>query len=196
MRQPARLTRNNHVCVFGGSFIREQIDPRVKRIWEERFGAPTPFGRLRRSFRETHCSELNPYDSSYCPYPERSCAIAFYQCVEKTVDQARDKSSAVGYFRRVSRTLAGIRADDKPLARDYETVTHPKKAQEGPRDTAGPRGGDQAGQSPSSAPESGKERLAVRRDLSTPLHIGSLLRGIDLGPREGRAEDGEAGPER
>jgi hypothetical protein len=177
----------NYPCIFAhpSPFLRGQIDPRIDVAWKRRFEAKAPFGNLRRLWREEHCAELNPYGSDGCPYSEEECSLAFFQAVERTVFQARDKRSASGYFRAVARSAAFRRADEKPLAREQRAKGpgYPRAAQVGP--LPGRRG----------SPEAGNE-VAVRSRLSRPDAIGSLLAGLDLGPREGPADDGEAGAER
>lgn len=179
------VTSQTHPCVFRGSFIRDQIDPRINERWKQRWDRSAPFGNLRKLFRDSHCSIINPYDSSYCPYSERDCAIAFYQCAVKTVNEAHDLRSATGYFRSVARSFALHRVDNKPLARSRVEAI-PK---EGSGNTRASRPGDQTGHG--DGPEDGdQDVMAVRRDVARPVHIGDLLRGIDARSRQGPTEDG------
>lgn len=85
------------------------------------YGSSAPFGELRRLWRVEHCQELNPYGSDSCPYREEQCALAFYIATERVT--SRFLSSPKGYFKKYARTLAGIRADQKPLQREREERT-------------------------------------------------------------------------
>lgn len=171
-------------CVFRGSFVRNEIDPRVQHIWEKRFGSDAPFGRLRTLFRERHCAELNPYGSDSCPYSEQDCAIAFYKCVvvtcgEGTAPGATDSRRATGYFRSVARSSAMYRADNKPLARNRDVA---KKAEEGPGNARDANQGSEEGR-------------GVHGTRSRPVSIGDVLRSLDIGPRQGLSDDGETSTE-
>lgn len=189
------MSAKSHPCVFRGSFVREEIDPRVKERWERRFGGRTPFGNLRLSFRQAHCGLLNPYDSRHCPYPERDCALSFYQAVITTCLKSRSEKSAVSYFRTVAKTMALDRAENKPLTRDRdEANTIATKAEEGPGHAGGVQGGDRPG--PTSSAGTSGDAEPVRSRISIPPRISDVLAGFNFGPREGRPDDGEAGPER
>lgn len=170
---------SKHPCVFRGSFIRNEVDPRVQRVWDERFGGKVPFGSLRLLFRQVHCSELNPYGSDSCAYAERDCAVAFYQCVVVTCGGATDRKRATGYFRSVARRSAIHRADTKPLARDRDAKATTAK---GPGNTGASSDGSDEGR-------------GLHGSRSRPVSIADVLRSLDLGPREGRAPDGREGTE-
>jgi hypothetical protein len=148
--------------------MREQVDPRVQSAFES-VGRKAPFGDLRQQWRKLHCATLNPYSSERCPYAPEDCALAFLAAVERSID----KKSPVGYFRAIAKSMAIDRADEKPLERD--------RAQ-GPRD-AGPPGPDPT------------ERPGLRGADRGPESIGALLRALDLGPRQGPADDGKASAE-
>lgn len=177
-----------NVCVFRGAFVREQVDPRVKTIWEAKTGKQPPFGDLRRIWRQRHCSEVNPYGSDTCPYSESDCAIAFLQAVE--VSLARSTTNPTGYFRRVARTGGERRADAKPLTRYVET--HSREANQGAIMTGDAQGpGHPGGRQPGPSEGQGD----VRRPITRPVPIGDLLGAFDLGPRPGERDDGKASTE-
>jgi hypothetical protein len=178
---PVRKSTRDHPCVFTDAFVREQIDPRVQNAWKERWGKGAPFGRLRLLWREEHCATLNPYESASCPYAREECALAFLSGVTTSVALAHDEKRATGYFRKLVRSTATIRADEKPRRR-HEAVTHPATRDEGPGDVRDVEGGDDEGR-------------GLRRTQSRPVAIGDVLRGLDVGPRPRRTDDGEAGAE-
>ena len=177
-----RKSTRNHRCVFSSSFVREQVDPRVKAAWEQRFEVKAPFSRLRLSWREEHCQTLNPYGSETCAYREEQCAMSFLAAVEATTANARDVSGAVGYFRRVARSDATRRADEKPMRRETHAEV-PAQTQEAFRPS-----------DPGHVRLSAEERQDVSRARSRPIAIGELLGGLDLGPRTRPADDGKASP--
>lgn len=173
-----------HPCVFRTDLVRTKVDPQVHKLWSERFGSKPPFSNLRLLFREYHCSELNPYGSDTCPYSERECAIAFYKCVIQTCGTklstgAKDIRSASGYFRSVARSSALYRADNKPLSRDKDAEAKTEKRPSDPRNED----------------SRDVEGRRVRRPDSGFVSIAGVLRSLDFGPRQGPAEDGEAGAE-
>lgn len=194
MRQPARLTRNNHVCVFGGSFIREQIDPRVKEIWEKATGQPAPFGRLRRAFQTEHCSKINPY-AGECPYRVEECAMAFLSGVQNsTLPWIEDPAA---YFVKLVASTGIDRADNKPLARDRHREKDSDQASSAPGSSTRRLG---RATRPSPSPGSSSDEVAgdpdedhLRRARHRPDRLGDLLGSLNLGAREGRAADGEEG---
>lgn len=174
--------------MFKEAFLRDQVDSRINERWKRRWGQSAPFGNLRRIFRNMHCATINPYDSRYCPYSKRDCAIAFYLCAAKTVNEAHDPRSAAGYFRAVARTSALDRAENKPLARGRDDAIPPK----GSRDPDAARSGHSAGHG-DVIEDGDQDIVAMRRNLARPLHIGDLLRGIDPRSRQGQADDGKEG---
>jgi hypothetical protein len=202
-RAPSGKTK--YPCVFRTAFIREQVDPRVQATWKSHTGKPAPFGDLRRIWQTRHCSEVNPYGSEDCTYKPEDCALAFLQAVEASLAQAQE--NPVGYFRRVAFSMGQVRADDKPRrdavfdrSRDHlRGEVHPAGSQvaagiteTGPMMGHGPQGpGDPRATSP--GPQAGPE---VRSPSRGPISIGDVLRSLDLGPREGRPEDGQEGPQR
>lgn len=177
-----------NVCIFRGSFIREQVDPRVKVIWKEKTGKEPPFGDLRRIWRQRHCSEVNPYGSDMCPYTEADCSLAFLQAIETSL--SRSTSNPTGYFRRVARTGGERRAEDKPLTRNLGPATgHPDASGRTIMggDAQGP--GDPGNRQPGPAEGQGD----VPRPITRPIAIGDLLGSLDLRPRTRPSDDGEAG---
>ena len=181
-------------CIFRGHFIREQVDPRVKTLWERTTGKPAPFGRLRLAFQKEHCRSINPYGSDGCPYREEECAIAFLGTVQSSLLPWIEDPAA--YFVKVARSTGIERADNKPLAREMHR-------EEGPGHDGDLRGGHPArrrrdlapvrGRNPSQrvVPEVLDEEDHLRRAHARPDAIGNLLGSLNLGPRQGPAHDGK-----
>ena len=157
-------------CVFRGIFIREVVDPKVKRAYDAE-KKKANFGDLRRTWREEHCKTLNPYGSDTCPYPEHDCALAFY----KAATDAAVADNPGGAFRRKARIMALDRAENKPLSRDAPT----REARSG---DAGP------------APADLREGSGVYRPPTRPVRIGSMFGTAHARPRQGQADDGKASP--
>jgi hypothetical protein len=172
-------------CVFKEPFIRDQIDPRVKVIWEKATGKPAPFGRLRKAFQEEHCAKINPYTGTECPYRVEECAMAFLSGVQNATLPWIDDPAA--YFVKLVASTGIDRADNKPLAREHHR-------EEGPGHAGGPSTGHRAR---SGGDEGGggdaEDRLHSAR--RRPETIGSLLGSLNLGPRQGRGPDGSEGTE-
>lgn len=162
-------------CVFRGTFIREQVDPRVKAAWPGR----APWGDLRKTWKGEHCVRVSgtgyPDD---CPYVEEDCALAFLQCVLSVVDADRP----MALFRTRAKMMGAERADNKPLAREGDPkgrrshLDEERRQDPSRRDVQGI-----PGVSPPYLPHA-----AVR-----PTQIGDVLRSYDFGSRQGRADDGE-----
>jgi len=98
-------------CIFRHPIIRESVNPRLHRI-----DPKTPYAAFQKVFRSEHCATLNPYGSENCPYSKEDCALAYYRDASRTLATANPKTR-IGYFRKVTRSSAAARADDKPLAR-------------------------------------------------------------------------------
>jgi hypothetical protein len=173
-------------CIFGGRFVREQVDPRIKEEWTRRKGGRAPWGDLRKSWTEQHCMRVSgtgrPED---CTYREEDCAIAFLQCTRI----AMGGDNPGGLFRRLAAVEGMRRADEKPLRRDV-----------GPLAAGGPPGRNVA-------VEAGGPALPVRgvveppaahlpRPASGPTRLGALLGAYHGGSREGRTDDGETSASR
>lgn len=178
-------------CIFRESFVRLEIDPRLQEHWREAYGQGAPFGRLRKLWRDFHCAELNPYGSETCPYPKEACGDAFARAVESTL-QVASAAGAGGYFRRVAHSTAQVRADYKPLARDAQGPRQPADLPDGDRtgqpDLRERRHPEWLGEEP--YPDSG---ISLHRVGDRPVLVRDLLRSLDVGPREGRAPDGQEG---
>jgi hypothetical protein len=160
-----RTKANSHACVFSTEFVRTQVDPRVLEAFEA-CGKRPKFGDLRQQWRRQHCAVLNPYSSSTCPYAPEDCALAFLTACQRSAD----KASPVGYFRKIARSMALDRAENKPLERERE---RPGNARAAPIH-----------------PEAGSD---VRSPQTGPTRIGALLGSLNLGPyprpeRDGRGE--------
>lgn len=102
-------------CIFKKGFVTDTVDPLIDKMWKASIPGKVPFGDLRNQWRRHHCRTLNPYgDSENCPYDPKDCARAFYSAVREVV-RANDRmglKAPVGYFLKVARTMAAIRADE------------------------------------------------------------------------------------
>lgn len=185
MTQPAaRRSRTRkpsaRPCVFKEPFVREQVDPRVKDIWERATGGPAPFGRLRKAFQEEHCSKINPYTGTECPYRPEECAMAFLSGVQSaTLPWVEDPAA---YFVKLVSSTGITRADEKPLARE-------RHREEGPGHTGDAAAGDRP-RSRGDAELGSYDEDRVHRARSRPETIGALLGTLDLGPRPRSERDG------
>ena len=186
-KRPARQS-----CVFRGRFVREQIDPRVKVLWERTTKKPAPFGRLRMNFQREHCRAINPYGGE-CPYREEECGLAFLAAVQNSLLPWIEDPAA--YFVKVARASGVDRADRKPLTREM----HREEGSGHPGDA---RSGNQAGHVGSSGLAGGSglaqarpapvvlEETSLRRSHARPESIGNLLGSINLGTRQDGSTDG------
>ncbi len=176
---------SKYPCIFLDPFVIKNVDPRVKEAFEDK-GKKAPFGDLRRTWRQQHCATLNPYGSEDCHGTIAECSLWFLRAAQ----QAADGENPAGLFRYIAKRHALERADSKPLPRDR--LGGPKT----PGDVPGSGPGVDARQHPASFggvdTEAGIDTL--RRPLSRPVSIGSLLGSIDARPRQGSANDGEEGP--
>ena len=172
-------------CVFKEAFVRTQIDPRVKEIWEKATGQPAPFGRLRRAFQQGHCAKINFYTGSECPYRPEECAMAFLSGVQNaTLPWIEDPAA---YFVKLVESTGITRADEKPLARE-------RHREEGSRD-AGPAGDRHPAGQGRHGSGGAEDEDRLRRAAHRPEAIGSLLGSLDLGPHQGRGPDGSESTE-
>ena len=173
-------------CVFKEAFVRTQIDPRVKEIWEKATGQPAPFGRLRRAFQQGHCAKINFYTGSECPYRPEECAMAFLSGVQNaTLPWIEDPAA---YFVKLVESTGITRADEKPLARE-------RHREKGPGDTGDPDTGHRPGRRGHEEGGPSSEEADLRRAAHRPESIGSLLGTFNLGPREGPSTDGSESTE-
>jgi hypothetical protein len=178
--------------VFKEPFVREQVDPRVKALWEKTTGKPAPFGRLRMNFQREQCSRINPY-AGECPYRVEECGMAFLSAVQNSLLPWIEDPAA--YFVKVARSAGIERADNKPLAREHHREEGPGHAGDLRGGDAAGRGGDLAafrGTDPSRrvVPEVLDEEDHLRRAHARPNSIGSLLGALNLGTRQGQPSDG------
>jgi len=174
------VKREQVPCVFRTSFVREEIDPRIKAAWPGR----APWGDLRKTWKTEYCLRVNPtgYPED-CPFSEEDCALTFLQAVLIVTEAERPGA----LFRRVAATRGMERADQRPLARDRV----PQRRQS---DLASQRGA----YSSSSVVQAlhGPETVTptMSRRGARPISIGEVLGALDFGARQGSAQDGEEGP--
>ena len=177
-------------CVFRGAFIKEQVDPRIKEEWEEsRTGRP-PWGDWRKQWKQEHCRRVSGSgDPIDCPYTEEQCGTAFLQAARIAMDG--EKPGAL--FRAVAAVSGMRRADDKPLARELDRA--PREG-DPPRRTLHLDPPGAAAVQLRGVVSATDAHLLGRR--AAPVHISSLLRSDDAGPREGPDAGGGPGeaPER
>lgn len=169
-------------------------DLAVDEMWKAEFGGKTPFGDLRNQWRREHCRTLNPYGSESCPYAPDICLGEFVHAVQRTVDA--HPRVPVGYFRKVARSSAARRADEKPLARDSTKVltgqTEQARVGTDVSNTEAERERRLGGPSPTTT----AERQGVRSPASGPVSIGEVLRSLDLRSRPPELRDeGKEGTE-
>jgi hypothetical protein len=176
---------NRWPCVFYGG-MSDHVDELIQQEWQAKYGVGAPFGSLRKEWRRAHCRTLNRYGSEDCPYPVNNCADAFYRAVHGSLDAAYDPRT---YFISVARSSALERADNKPLARDRAET-----AEEGSVAARLVGQGDPArrdGVVPPDGSDGAVRSLGIehgshlRRKISRPTRIGTLLRSPDGGSREG-----------
>lgn len=112
--------------MFKHPIIRESVNPQLHRT-----DPKTPYAAFQRVFRSEHCATLNPYGSESCPYSKEDCALAYLRDAQHTLWNANPKTR-IGYFRKVTRSSAARRADEKPLARDTIRTDGQKQDAAGP----------------------------------------------------------------
>jgi hypothetical protein len=208
-------------CVFRKGFVTEVIDQKVNDLWRSGFGVVrVPFGDLRNMFRRHHCRTINPYgDSDRCPFDKKECAYAFLDAVRLTVN-ARPRVP-VGYFIRVAKSTAAIRADEAverraaaarlrrtdvnlspaPDALPTSPAAAPGDVPRGvgspPSESHRPRREGSLEQARPATGESGSHPIpadaSVPRMGDGPVGLGDLLRGMETRPRQGRSETGSEG---
>lgn len=185
---PRRKPSARWPCIFRGTFVREQVDPRVKELWERTTGKHAPFGRLRLAFQTEHCQSINPYGSESCPYREEECAMAFLSVVQNSLLPWIDDPAA--YFVTVARSTGIDRADHKPLAREMH------RGPQGPGDAGDLRLRDLEGREGGEGLSGLRVEPDLRRSSHRPESVGSLLGSFDLGSRQRPTPDGAEGTER
>lgn len=188
---PGRTGGGNHSCVVATEFVRDQVDPRIHQMWALESKTPK-FGDLRKIWRQRHCKTLNPYGSDGCPYRPDECALAYLVCASRAARMSR--TNPMGYFWTSAKSMAIQRADAKPLAREEHRSGDPGAAQPGVEARPQPVGA--AAAAALGAPAVRRvDDPGLRRDVSRPSHIGTVLGTLDLGSHQGRAADGEEGTE-
>lgn len=191
-RKPNARTTALWPCVFGTDFVRDQVDPRVKAEWQASRADKPKFGDLRNTFRREHCRTLNPYGSESCPFRPEDCGIAFLKAVQDSLG-ARNPH---GYFIKVARSSGALRADMavEDRAHTAKMRTNARERAVGGPDRDGPREGSDRGvagdrlRDAVEPVEAGSDE-GLRRPVSRPQRLGSLLGSLDLGPRQGRDAD-------
>lgn len=180
-------------CIFRETFVRNEIDPRVKQIWETHPGGKAPFGRLRKAFQDQHCSKINPYVGGECPYRPEECGMAFLSAIQtSTVPWVEDPAA---FFVKLVASTGITRADEKPLAREYHREGS-GNAGDGPADL---RHGSAdglpvvrgAGRDSSWDEESDADAATLRRSHHRPESVGDLLGTLALGARPRPERDGD-----
>lgn len=186
---PAGISR----CVFSTSYMKS-VDAQVDRLFTSQ-GKKAPFGDFRRSWWRYHCKELGGGPGA-CPYAERDCALAFLRVAQHAVDAKRPGAM----FRVVAKDHAMKRLERKPLARETQHDSALTRSDEG-RVGDAQRRGVEPGHTPGLHPSTGSdapEPMAedghtLRRPISRPVRIGSLLGSYNAGPREVPAGDRDEG---
>jgi len=179
-------------CVFSTNFMKS-VDAQVDRLFTSQ-GKKAPFGDFRRSWWRYHCKEMGGRDG--CPYPQRDCALAFLRVAQLSVDA--DRPGAM--FRVIAKDHAMKRLERKPLARDTQTDSaltrsHSERVGEGARRGVEPR------HAPGVHPPAGDDAFepmaedghTLRRPISRPVRIGSLLGSYNAGSREVPTSDRDEG---
>ena len=154
-----------HPCVFGDEFIRKEVDPRIKQVYEAH-GKKANFGDLRRTWRQMHCAQVAPYGP--CPYARQDCAMAFLHAASKVV--FADRPGAM--FRTVAKRSGLERAEasswsDRRVARSSAQARPiPVLAEDGPASDL------QSGTADDYAED---VRYQVRGTNARPTRIGEML---------------------
>jgi hypothetical protein len=181
-------------CIFGGSHVRQHVDPVVNELFKAYKVKPN-WGDMRRTWKYKHCAEVNPHGSEDCPFSEKECAVAFMDAVEETLRAKPKRFGAL--FRYIAHRTGGERADAAQGSRHRRRGV----GGDGARQVAPLRQPDRAVRDRSERLEGDLGHVArggaesVRGTDSGPTRIGALLGSIDLGPREKPSDDGKEGTE-
>jgi hypothetical protein len=169
-------------CVFSTNFMAD-VDDQVDKSFKAK-GKRAPFGDFRRSWWRYHCQQLGGTDA--CPYQQRDCALAFLRVAQLSIEA--DRPGAM--FRVVAKDHAIKRLERKPLARDTQSTTaltrsDPRAVDRDQGQGDEPRPDQRLLRPASRNPvELGEDGQPVRRPLSRPVRIGTLLGGYNARPRE------------
>lgn len=181
-----------HRCQFSTDLIKA-VDNRLDTVYNEH-GRKVPFGDFRRTWWREHCQVMGGPDG--CPYLPRDCALAFLQAAQLCVEARKPGAM----FRTVARDHAMKRLERKPLARETESrspfsrsdsasVGAAASGRDQPRHDAGLRTPTAWDSMDNMEPE----RNTLRRPITRPVRIGSLLGAHNPRPREVPADDREEG---
>lgn len=202
-RNPSEIPhRGISRCVFSTNYM-AAVDEQVDNLFKSK-GKRAPFGDFRRSWWRYHCRELDGPDA--CPYAPPDCALAFLRVAQLSADATRPGAM----FRVIAKDHAIKRLERKPLARDQGSSTapasysgpRPSRGQEGARPDPGSVGnpadggrrsrsapGVQAPTDPDTVGDIREGGNTLRRPLSRPVRIGTLLGTHHPGSREVPPDD-------
>lgn len=193
--RPPRYSRTSAEwpCIFKQPIATERLDPAIKKLWESRRSDRPKWGDLRNTFRQQHCYRVNPWGSETCPFEEATCALAFYNAVE----QSLNARNPYGYFIGVCRSSGARRADlGVELRARMRTDAEPRRLEGAGME--GLRSRSTGGLRPQPEPalirgvESGEPVRGVRGSSARPTPLGDVLGTLDLGSPAQPREDGDA----
>lgn len=178
-------------CVFSLDLI-HSVDDQLATLYKS-YGKRCPFGDFRATWWKYHCQRMS--GPEFCPYPKRDCALAFFRAASLCV--SANKPGAM--FRVIATDHAMKRLERKPLARETESRSPFTRTDRSPMEHA-------AGESLSSgsvagvpgptdwdAMDMGEAGESLRRPLTRPVRIGTLLGTAHIRSRQVPAKDGREG---
>jgi len=194
MARPTRRAPKpkKHPCVFHDKLTKE-VDDRIQTEWKQRHGTGAPFGSLRQSWQELHCTTVNPHGSDGCTYRTEDCILAYWAAAQTAMSRPGVNDRRV-YFRGIAKRMGLVRAEDKPKEHASGSLERLTRALAGDR---GPGLVEALGGEPGAARRHDVPQVAytqpgdLPRVVTRPTAIGDLLRTPDRGARPGRDEDGE-----
>ena len=106
-------------CILRRPEIRKEVNPRLQKAWRAVIDGSSdpPYAALQRTWRQVHCSTVNPYGSETCGYEPRDCVLAYWKTAMDAIEEPTVRS-VIGYFRFLAQKRGYERAENKPLARD------------------------------------------------------------------------------
>jgi hypothetical protein len=168
----------------------QAVDDRVDSVFKSH-GKKAPFGDFRRTWWREHCQYMG--GPTACPYEPRDCALAFLSATQRCVDARRPGAM----FRTVAQRDAVLRMERKPLARERPSRSPFVTAPVGATASGGQQPGHDAGVHTSESGDHmasmGEAGDTLRRPISRPTRIGSMLGSPNAGSREVPADDGQEG---